>query len=247
MPNKLAVILIQGAGRGLGLSLTEHYLRHNRHVIATTRHSAGLQSLQKEFPQHLRVANLGLQHITPAAKKKWGHLLNGEEHINLLINCTNYVAWERYSDDIDDQALDDSLALNFIGPMKVARYFSPKFKEGTKIVNVVGPLSSITNVEKPGFFSYRTSKAAMNMFTRTYALELKKQGVVCVSAAPTIPRDLHAADLLLGKPDNNTQAGYDFPASAADAKNFAAFIDSLNQSDTGKFFAADVEKSEIEW
>ena len=62
----------------------------------------------------------------------------------------------------------------------------PNLRSGDekKIVNITSQLGSIGNNTRGGFYGYRESKAALNMFTKTLAGELGPEGFICLALHP---------------------------------------------------------------
>lgn len=72
--------------------------------------------------------------------------------------------------------LAKSFALNAIGPVMVLRHFAPLLAPGPGIyAKLSARVGSITDNHKGGWYGYRASKAAMNMFLQTAAIELQRK------------------------------------------------------------------------
>jgi NAD(P)-dependent dehydrogenase (short-subunit alcohol dehydrogenase family) len=66
--------------------------------------------------------------------------------------------------------------INAIGPALVLRYFSPLLAPGEAIyAKLSARVGSIADNQKGGWYAYRASKAALNMFLQTAALELQRK------------------------------------------------------------------------
>jgi len=78
------------------------------------------------------------------------------------------------------------LAVNTIGPMRVTRALLPNLRlgEGKQIVHISSGLGSIEENTDGGFYGYRESKAALNMFNRSLAWNFKDEGFTCVVMSP---------------------------------------------------------------
>jgi NAD(P)-dependent dehydrogenase (short-subunit alcohol dehydrogenase family) len=62
----------------------------------------------------------------------------------------------------------------------------PNLRSGSlkKIINITTNLSSIAENTDGGFYGYRESKAALNMFTRSLAMEFGPEGFICIVMHP---------------------------------------------------------------
>jgi NAD(P)-dependent dehydrogenase (short-subunit alcohol dehydrogenase family) len=73
-------------------------------------------------------------------------------------------------------ALEKSFVLNAIGPLMVLRHFAPLLAPGPSIyAKLSARVGSITDNQKGGWYGYRASKAALNMFLQTAAIELQRK------------------------------------------------------------------------
>lgn len=71
------------------------------------------------------------------------------------------------------------LAVNAIGPMRVTKAVLGNLRSGAgkQIVHITSGLGSIADNTRGGFYGYRESKAALNMFNRSLAAELADEGI----------------------------------------------------------------------
>ncbi len=69
-----------------------------------------------------------------------------------------------------------SFALNAIGPLMVLRHFAPLLAAGPSMyAKLSARVGSITDNHKGGWYGYRASKAALNMYLQTAAIELQRK------------------------------------------------------------------------
>ncbi|GLD66442.1 uncharacterized protein AKAME5_001783400 [Lates japonicus] len=111
--------------------------------------------------------------------------------------------------DVSAQGIISTLTTNTVGPLVMAKYFAPLLQKGGGgfgqqpaekakqhsgiIVNITAKVGSIGDNGLGGWYSYRMSKAALNMATRNLSIELgrSRPKVVCVSLHPgTVNTDL---------------------------------------------------------
>lgn len=153
----MALILIIGASRGIGLGLVQAYLEGGHRVIATVRQDADqarLQSLGAEV-RVLDVAN-------PASVSGLAWQLDGEE-----IDLALYVAgvWS----DLDagtpptQQQFDQVMHTNVLGAMQVLPQVAPLVAAASGVFALLSSEMSCLNTAEPDAWLYRTSKAALNM------------------------------------------------------------------------------------
>lgn len=88
---------------------------------------------------------------------------------------------------VEPDRLVKSFQLNAIGPLLVLRHFAPLLATGPSIyAKLSARVGSISDNHKGGWYGYRASKAALNMFLQTAAIELqrKQPGLRVVALQP---------------------------------------------------------------
>ena len=118
--------------------------------------------------------------------------------------------------------------MNTIGPMRVCQALLPNLRAGDRkiIVSITSGLGSIENNARGGYYGYRESKAALNMFTRTLAAELKPESFTCIVMSPGWVR--------------TDMGGARAPLSPEESiRGMREVIDGLTTEDTGRFFGHD--------
>ncbi len=155
----------------------------------------------------------------------------GDQPIELLIN--NAGIFPRVSTlaetDFDDVAR--TLEVNTIGPMRVTRALLPNLRRGggKRIVSVTSGLGSIANNDSGRYYGYRESKAALNMFNRSLAVELGDEGFTCIVMSPGWVRtDMGGPNAKIAPTESIT--------------GMRKVIDGLTPADTGSFWNYDGEK-----
>ncbi|XP_061692362.1 C-signal [Syngnathoides biaculeatus] len=211
------VALVQGASRGLGLQFCKYILQNKppASVIATCRNpdgSVALQGLAAQHPDRLTVLRLDVnreEDVREAAegvKKSFGRL-------DLMVNSSALLhpsgKGETSLRDVSAQGLIATLTTNTVGPLLMAKYFAALLQKGGGgfgrqpadrakrhsgvIVNITAKVGSIGDNGLGGWYSYRMSKAALNMATKNLSIELGRgrPKVLCVSLHPgTLDTDL---------------------------------------------------------
>jgi NAD(P)-dependent dehydrogenase (short-subunit alcohol dehydrogenase family) len=68
----------------------------------------------------------------------------------------------------------------------VTQALLPALRKGDRkfVLNITSMLGSIEGNTRGGSYGYRESKAALNMFTRSLAAELKSDGFTCIAMSP---------------------------------------------------------------
>lgn len=154
-----------------------------------------------------------------------------------LLHRGTDIAPEKRVSDVDPEVMSEVLRINTIGPAILAKHFLPLLRTDNKAVfaAISARVGSISDNRLGGWFSYRASKAALNMVIRTAAIECSRTNPSAVAVA------LHpgTVDTNLSQPfQRNVPDGKLFtPASAA--QRLLAVLDGLSPEDSGGFFAWD--------
>ena len=104
---------------------------------------------------------------------------------------------ERRIEALESEAMSKVMAVNFAGPALILKHLVPALprKSETKIGILSARVGSISDNQLGGWYSYRCSKAALNMLIRTASIEMARrcQGAVLVGLHPgTVASDLSA-------------------------------------------------------
>lgn len=126
---------------------------------------------------------------------------------------------------------------NTMGPALVIAHFTPLLarRERSVFATLSAKVGSIGDNRLGGWYSYRASKAALNMIVRTAAIEVARthpHSVLCALHPGTVNSALSA-------PFNGGQAGRDPDVAAAD---LLRVMDGLAPRDSGGFFGYDGQR-----
>jgi NAD(P)-dependent dehydrogenase (short-subunit alcohol dehydrogenase family) len=138
---------------------------------------------------------------------------------------------------LDAAALAEIMAVNAIGPALAAKHLLPLTPRDRPSVFAAlsARVGSIGDNASGGWYGYRASKAALNMFIRTLAIEhrLTRPLGVCVALHPGTVDTALSAPFLAGVPAERLFT----PRRSAQA--LVGVMDRLKPTDTGGFFAWD--------
>lgn len=139
--------------------------------------------------------------------------------------------------DLNAVHLAASFATNTIGPALVLAHFAPLLARGERSLFAVlsAKVGSIGDNRLGGWYSYRASKAALNMLLKTASIEVARTRPQAVLAA------LHpgTVDSALSAPFRGAQIGRP-PAEAA--HDLLVLLDGLQPEDSGGFWAYDGQR-----
>ena len=144
---------------------------------------------------------------------------------------------EKRLTDLNAAHLAASFATNTIGPALVLAHFAPQLAKGERSLLAVlsAKVGSIGDNRLGGWYSYRASKAALNMLLKTAAIEVARTHPQAVLAA-LHPGTVNSA---LSAPFRGAEIGR--PPTEA-ARDLLAVLDTLQPADSGGFWAYDGQR-----
>ncbi len=173
-------VVITGANRGLGLAFARRLSADGYRVIGTARRPDAADELRS---LGVRVEQLD---VTDAASVRRLAEAIGDAPVDILINNAGIGSRARALEDFDVDDAERIMQVNYLGPMRVTQALLPALRKGDRklIVNITSTYGSIERNTRGGAYGYRESKAALNMFTRSLAAELKPHGFTCIALSP---------------------------------------------------------------
>lgn len=139
--------------------------------------------------------------------------------------------------DIDEVVMMRSFAVNAVGPALVAKHFASLLpKEGRCVFAALSAkVGSISDNRLGGWYSYRASKAALNMIVKTLAIELARTRpeAICVTLHPG------TVDTSLSKPFQRNVDPARLFSTDQSASNLIRVVDRLSPAQSGRCFAWD--------
>jgi len=234
-PSRVAVI---GASGGIGGAVTELLAGEGFeavHALARRRlgnAAVGVRSdvIDIEHEPSIAAAAEGLQNGAPL---RLVLVATG------LLHATDHQPEKTYR-SLDPGLLARSFRVNAIGPALVAKHMLPLLpKSGKSIFAVISArVGSIEDNRLGGWYGYRASKAALNQFMRTLAVEVRRQkpDSICVALHPG------TVDTALSQPfQSGVESGKLF-TPAYSAERLLNVLDGLTAADSGGFFAWDGQR-----
>lgn len=214
------VVVVSGAGSGIGRELVLELLRRGARVAAVDVREAGLS-------ETAQLANAGERlslHTLSIAEREAVEALPAsviEAHgaVDVLINNAGIIQPFEKVQDLSLEVIDRMIDVNFYGTVYMTRAFLPHLLKG--------PASHIANVSSMGAFLpvpgqaiYGASKAAVKLMTEALYAELNETSVgVSIVLPGAIDTNIaQNSEVDLGLPDEATpEAGRALPADRAAA------------------------------
>lgn len=180
LANKVA--LITGASRGIGRAIAESFVREGATVAICGRKAETIAAVAREIgPAAIPiVCHVGradqIQSMVEQVTREFGR-------IDILVNNAGTNVAQAPCLTLDDGMFDKMVEINVKSAFRLIQLVAPRMCErgSGSIINI----SSISAV-RPQFegMLYSMTKAALNMMTQSYALELGPKGVRVNAIAP---------------------------------------------------------------
>jgi NAD(P)-dependent dehydrogenase (short-subunit alcohol dehydrogenase family) len=194
-------ILVTGANRGIGLALVKQWLAvTDAHVFATARQpdaAADLHTLQRQHPDRLTLVKL---EVTSAADidAAVAAVRQQTAALDVLVNNAGIDPDDGWSLELlKPEVMLRAFEVNTVAPAMITKAFLPLLKasDRPRVVNISSDMGSIENRTYSDSHAYCASKAALNMVTRGFAVELRRDHVTLVCLDPGwVQTDMGGAD-----------------------------------------------------
>ncbi len=208
-------VVITGANRGIGLALACFYAQQGDRVIGVCRQSsAELDAVAAQVIQ-------GIDVTQPQSVEDLAQHLAGTS-IDLLINNAGLLADEVLG-ELDFASIQRQMEVNAYAPLRVTEALLPCLGRGSKVAMITSRMGSIADNDSGGRYGYRASKAALNAFGKSLAMDLKPQGIAVALLHPGYvqTRMVNFSGLI---------------STEESAKGLAQRIADLNLENTGRFW-----------
>jgi 3-oxoacyl-[acyl-carrier protein] reductase len=180
------VILITGAGGGIGSATARTLSKAGGRIILHDVHATAVESLADELGSdaHALVSDLADPHATD---RMWRDALAIHGRIDVLVNNAGITPRADLDGPFDDwlKVWNLSLAVNLVAPAILCRAAVAAFAAqpgGGIIINLAS--RAAFRGEDPPFWHYAAAKAGIVAMTRTIARQNGRQGITAFAVAP---------------------------------------------------------------
>ncbi len=178
----MKTVLITGISRGIGRSLADKFLKEG-YIVIGTYFTNPISPKENLFPFYLDLSS------SKSIESCAGEIQKLGKKINILINNAAILC-DRDETGVIVEKLRKTLEINLIGTIDFTENIIPFLEKEGHVVNISSSAGSIANTgvrfshfpnHQP---SYKISKTALNMYTRTLSLRLKDSGIIVSSVHP---------------------------------------------------------------
>ena len=171
-------ILITGGASGIGLGLTERFLKEGNKVIICGRRKDTLQEASNKFPSVItKVCDLSVE-TDRNALYNW--VLKNHSDLNVLVNNAGIQNWMTISDEDFYEKATAEITTNILAPLHLTSLFI-KLKSLHTIINVTSGLAFVQLSKVP---VYCATKAFFHSFTLSLRHLLKEKNIEVIEMIP---------------------------------------------------------------
>lgn len=180
-PGRLSgrIALVTGASRGIGAAVARRFAREGAHPVLVARTSGGLEELDDDIqkitgePATLVPMDLTdydkIDHMGAALNERFGRL-------DVLVGNAGILGTLSPMGHVDPKTWDQVMAVNLTANWRLLRSMDPLLRN-SDAGRAIFVTSTVGAAPRAYWSAYAVSKAALEMMTRTYALEVAKTNV----------------------------------------------------------------------
>ena len=238
--------LVVGATGSIGLEFVRQLLQDDRiaHLFVTYRSAqtaSALFELAQQQPDRLYCTQMDLVEETQI-EQGIAKIQQISDRLHIVVNCVGLLHSDQQQPEKALRQLDaDNLIryfqVNSIGPVLLAKHLLPllKHKDPSLLATISAKIGSIGDNRLGGWYGYRASKAALNMFLKTAAIEYSR-------------RSPHTVIVMLHPGTTDTQLSQPFQRGVPPEKLFSpertvsqliTVLEGVTLADSGDFFSWD--------
>ena len=171
-------ILITGGASGIGLGLTERFVKENNTVIICGRRENLLQEVAKQLPSVItKACDLTIE-ADRLELYQW--VSTNHNDLNVLVNNAGIQSWMNISDKDFYQRANNEIITNVLSPVHLTALFTNLPSLNT-IVNVTSGLAFVQLSKVP---VYCATKAFFHSFTLSLRHQLKSKNIEVIEMIP---------------------------------------------------------------
>ncbi|WP_461452445.1 SDR family oxidoreductase [Mucilaginibacter sp.] len=171
-------ILITGGASGIGLGLTERFLKENNTVIICGRREDILIKAHEKFPAVItKICDISNEEERIGL---FNWVMENHPDLNVLVNNAGIQNWMGIADDDFYEKAESEISININAPIQLSQLFL-KLKNLNTIMNVTSGLAFVPLSRVP---VYCATKAFMRSFTLSLRHQLKSTNTEVIEIIP---------------------------------------------------------------
>ncbi|MFG3496472.1 SDR family NAD(P)-dependent oxidoreductase [Streptomyces sp. NPDC047928] len=183
MDNTQRSVIVTGGGSGIGRATARAFAERGDNVLVVGRTPEALAETAHGYGT---IATLAVDLTDPSAPdtvaKTAGERLGG---VDVLVNNAAVAAFGELG-RLDRARVEAQVATNLVAPLLLTQALLGALQDASGLVVNVGSAGALGRRAWPGNAVYGATKAALDLLTRTWAVELGPLGVRVVGVAPGV-------------------------------------------------------------
>ncbi|MEV8227145.1 SDR family oxidoreductase [Streptomyces sp. NPDC079167] len=178
-PQSSRIVAVTGAGTGIGRATARAFAAEGAHVVAIGRR---VEPLEETAAGHDRITPLAADITADGEPDRiLRTVLEMHGRLDVLVNNAGIVRSGTLG-TLTPEMITTQLATNLVAPILLTQAALPLLtKSGGVVVNVS---TSVGQRAWPGSSVYAATKTALELLTRSWAVELARRGIRVVAVAP---------------------------------------------------------------
>jgi NAD(P)-dependent dehydrogenase (short-subunit alcohol dehydrogenase family) len=228
-------VLITGSNRGIGLEFVRQYAQSGWRVFATCRRPAEAAELHELAGQHPGLSVHHLDVTVPEDIRAIAWELEGMSLDVLINNAGVYI--EKGTPELGGLRYEDWLRtfeINTLGGVRMTEALLENVARSDRrlITTISSHMGSIADIQSPGSYYYRSSKAALNAAMQGLAVALRPRGIGMLLLHPGwVKTRMGGSDAII--------------SSEESVRGMRKIIDEFTLEDSGRFIQYD--GTELPW
>lgn len=176
--------IVTGAASGFGKAIAERFVREGARVAIVDINSAGAEAVAAEIGDAATAITCDITQADQV-KASVADTIDAFGHVDILVNNAGWSHPNRPLLEVDEETFQKVYDINVKSIFHYTHAVVPHWREiGRGVMINIGSTAGIR--PRPGLTWYNSSKAAVNLMTRSLAVELAPDGIRVCAVAPVI-------------------------------------------------------------
>jgi benzil reductase ((S)-benzoin forming) len=182
--------IITGASRGLGEAIARQYILQNVNVISVSRsENQELKSLAEEQESefhHISCDLSEMRELKEGLNRISEIVFHKDTHYVYLVNNAGVIEPIETVGELEAEAVQKHMQVNLTAPILMINHCVKEANDRDINLGIINVTSGAADKTIHGWSTYSSSKAAINRFTETLALEQEGKGHTILAYSPGV-------------------------------------------------------------
>ncbi|MFB3152260.1 MAG: SDR family NAD(P)-dependent oxidoreductase [Nitrosopumilaceae archaeon] len=182
------VAIVTGASSEIGVSILKRLVEEGAKVVLLGRNLNSLEKARSEVTDKDATVAISCD-VTNESEviQTMSQILNNFGKVDILVNSAGTINDPIHFHEMSESEITRLIDVNMLGVFKMTKAVLPSMREKkTGCIINIGSISSERAIPRVHLAVYSATKAAINMFTKSIAVEYARSNVRCVCINPGI-------------------------------------------------------------